>query len=85
MRTANRLVSKCRRKKGHYIEMLSEKSPLLPEPADKRCNGVSEILNVEITLKDCEDLGAILYSKFSCITIIWEFYRGIDENMGMAR
>ncbi|EFA03342.1 sodium/potassium/calcium exchanger 4 [Tribolium castaneum] len=53
MRLANSLVSKCRRK-GHYVEIIAETTPLLTRGEEK--SGVSEILETEFTLKDCEDL-----------------------------
>lgn len=58
MSGAHRLVSKChRRKKGHYTEIMSEHQPLLLVQTSDKCNGVSKkIFEVEVTLKDCEDL-----------------------------
>lgn len=55
MRLANHLVGKCRRK-GHYVEIIAETTPLLTRNGEKT-NGVNEILETEFTLKDCEDLG----------------------------
>jgi hypothetical protein len=56
MRLANELVGKCRRKKGHYVEIIAETTPLLTR-GDPKADEVSEILETEFTLKDCEDLG----------------------------
>lgn len=62
---AHRLLAKCRRRKN-YTEVISEQRPLLLEKAE---NGTvspqTEILEAELTLKDCEELGnPLLLSYF---------------------
>ncbi|KAJ8960845.1 hypothetical protein NQ318_020142 [Aromia moschata] len=51
---AHRFVAKFRRR-NYYVEVMSETHPLLFQKNGK-CNGVREILETEVTLKDCEDL-----------------------------
>lgn len=61
----NRLLRKCKRKKN-YTEVLGETHPLLgdPEKNNLQCNhGI--IIDSEVTLKDCEDLGKVFCFIFS--------------------
>lgn len=57
-RLAYKYVAKFKRK-NYYVEVLSETHPLLLR-FDGKANGVHKILeSVEVTLKDCEDLGEL--------------------------
>lgn len=63
----SRLVTTCKRRQ-YYKEIITETQPLLLNMNGTKANGtsnVNEILDAELTLKDCEDLGKLINCYFS--------------------